>query len=133
MMPGTVIFASVTWCMMLAGFFASRHRRFHPTLMTAINAVDFAFPFYLYLTHDWGRRLFDEGAILSVLLWVHLSFVITLYVLYVVQIQAGLLLLRNDNRLRKEHRAQGISILIVRALVVFTGALLVETTYKSLT
>jgi hypothetical protein len=130
MLSGTVIFTSITWCIMLAGFFLSRYRQLHRALMASIIAVDAAFPFYLYLTKDWGRRLFDEGVILSVLLWVHLSFVVTLYVLYVVQIQAGASLLRDENRLRKEHRAQGIGILVVRALVIFTGALLVESTYK---
>lgn len=131
MIAGTVVFATVTWCIMLANFFLSRYRRLHPTIMTAIVVIDFAFPFYLYLTRDWGRRLFEEGEILSVLLWVHLSFVIMLYVLYVMQLQAGLSLLRHEQRLRKEHRGQGIGILVVRALVVFTGALLVESNYDA--
>jgi len=132
MIAGTVLFASVTWCVMLGNFFLSRFRRLHPTIMMVIIAVDVAFPFYLFFTRDWGRRLFDEGEILSVLLWVHLSFVVMLYVLYAVQIQAGFSLLREGVRLRKEHRAQGISILVVRALVVLTGALLVETNFDTL-
>jgi hypothetical protein len=132
MIAGTVLFATITWCVMLANFFLSRFRRLHPTIMMAIVAIDAAFPFYLFFTRDWGRRLFDEGEILSVLLWVHLSFVVMLYVLYVVQIQAGFSLLREGVRLRKEHRAQGIGILVVRALVVFTGALLVESSYDTL-
>jgi hypothetical protein len=132
MIAGTVLFTSATWCIMLATYFLSRYRWLHPFVMTSIIGIDFAFPFYLYLTRDWGRRLFDEGEILSVLLWVHLSFVVTLYVLYVVQLQVGFSLLRDGSRLRKEHRAQGIGILVVRALVIFTGALLVESSYDVL-
>lgn len=132
MIAGTVLFTSATWCVMLVTYFLSRYRWLHPAVMTGIIVIDFLFPFYLYLTKDWGRRLFDEGQILSVLLWVHLSFVVTLYVLYVVQLQAGLSLLREGPELRREHRAQGIGILVVRALVIFTGALLVESNYNAL-
>ncbi len=123
----TVIYASVTWFVMLAAFLlARRYRRLHVTVMSTMIVLDFLFPFYLYMTKDWGRRLFDEGEILSFMLWTHLLLVITLYVLYVVQIQAGLRLARGEEHPRKDHRAQGIGILITRALVVFTGALMVE-------
>lgn len=125
----TVIYAGVTWCVMLAAFFMHRHRRVHVPVMATIITLDFLFPFYLYMTKDWGRRLFDEGEILSFLLWCHLLLVITLYVLYVVQIQAGLKLLRREEGAREDHRAQGIGILITRGLVVLTGAMLVESTY----
>ena len=33
---------------------------------------------------------------------------------------------RSDNSVRIDHRAQGKALLLVRALVIFTGALLVE-------
>lgn len=127
----TVIYAGVTWCVMLAAFFLHRHRRLHVPVMATIIVLDFLFPFYLYATKDWGRRLFDEGEILSFLLWCHLLMVITLYVLYVVQLQAGAKLLRGDESVRGDHRGQGIGILITRGLVVLTGAMLVESKYDA--
>lgn len=131
-LPETVIYALVSWCVMLLMFFlARRYRRLHVGVMATIITLDFLFPFYLYMTRDWGRRLFDEGEILSFMLWTHLLLVITMYVLYVVQIQAGRRLLRGDNEVRREHRTLGIGILITRGLVVFTGALLVESRYEA--
>lgn len=131
-MPETVAYALASWCVMLAMFFlARRHRRLHVAVMSTIITLDFLFPFYLYLTRDWGRRLFDEGEILSFMLWTHLLLVITMYVLYVVQIQAGRRLLRGDEAGRHEHRTLGIGILVTRGLVVFTGALLVESRYEA--
>jgi hypothetical protein len=123
----TVIYASVTWFVMLAAFLlAGRHRRLHVAVMSTIITLDFLFPFYLYMTKDWGRRLFDEGEILSFMLWTHMLLVITLYVLYAVQIHAGLRLARGEAEPRRDHRMQGIGILVTRAMVVFTGALMVE-------
>ncbi|MDR2877990.1 MAG: hypothetical protein LBV36_08140 [Chromatiales bacterium] len=134
--PETVVYALVSWCVMLLMFFlARRYRRLHVAVMSSIITLDFLFPFYLYLTRDWGRRLFDEGDILSFMLWTHLLLVITMYVLYVVQIQAGRRLLRGEGQersgLRSEHRGLGIAILVARGLVVFTGALLVESHYEA--
>jgi len=126
----TVLYAGITWCVMLAAFFLHRRRRVHVPVMATIMTLDVLFPFYLYMTKDWGRRLFDEGEILSFLLWCHLLLVITLYVLYVVQVQAGLRLVRGDEEARGDHRAQGIGVLITRGLVVLTGAMLVESKHE---
>ncbi|MDX9740837.1 MAG: hypothetical protein RBT81_06625 [Gammaproteobacteria bacterium] len=125
--PETIIYAVVTWFLMLAAFMsARRYRRLHVVTMGTVITLDFLFPFYLYATRDWGRRLFDEGEILSFMLWTHLLLVLTLYVLYVVQIQAGSRLLKGVESARADHRAQGLGILVTRALVIFTGALFIE-------
>lgn len=125
--PETIIYAVVTWFLMLAAFMsARRYRRLHVVTMGTVITLDFLFPFYLYATRDWGRRLFDEGEILSFMLWTHLLLVLTLYVLYVVQIQAGSRLLKGVESARSDHRAQGLGILVTRALVIFTGALFIE-------
>lgn len=125
--PETIIYAVVTWFIMLAAFLSARRRpRLHIGVMATVIVLDFLFPFYLYATRDWYRRLFEEGQILSFMLWTHLLLVFTLYVLYVVQIQAGLRLRRGDEDARTDHRTQGVGILIARALVIATGALLIE-------
>lgn len=129
MLPETVIYAVVSWFLMLGAFFLYRYRRIHLAVMITVIVLDFLFPFYLYATRDWVRRLFDEGEILSFLLWTHLLLVFTLYALYVVQIHAGSKLLRGNEEARGDHRAQGIGILVTRGLVVITGALLVENWY----
>lgn len=126
MIPGTVLFASVTFALMLAAFFLARMRRVHIPIMVSIMVADLFFPIYLYLTRDWHKKLIEHGEILSFLMWMHFLLVITLYVLYVVQIQTARRLLGGDDSVRKDHRSQGIGILITRGLVIFTGALLAE-------
>lgn len=130
--PETIVYAVVSWFVMLVAFmFARRQRRLHMLVMGTIIVLDFLFPFYLYGTRDWGRRLFDEGEILSFMLWTHLILVLTLYVLYVVQIQAGSKLLKGQESARGDHRAQGLGILVTRALVIITGAMLIESPYDA--
>lgn len=126
MIAGTVLFAAATYIVMLAGFYWSHWRRLHIGIMVGIMAFDIMMPIYLYLNKDWYRRLIKEGELTSYLLWTHFLLLLTLYMLYVMQIQAGRRLLRGGGN-RAEHRAQGKAILIVRAFVIATGALLVET------
>lgn len=130
MIPGTVLFATTTFVIMLVTFFLARVRRVHVPVMIAIMVVDLFFPVYLYLTRDWHKKLIEHGEIFSFLMWMHFILVITLYVLYVVQIQTARRLLGGDDTMRKDHRAQGIGILIARGLVIFTGALLAEPVYS---
>lgn len=132
LIPETIVYAVVSWFLMLAAFLSARRRRsLHVGVMATVILLDFLFPFYLYATRDWGRRLFDEGEILSFMLWTHLLLVLTLYVLYVVQIQAGSRLLKGDESARGDHRAQGLGILATRALVIVTGAMLIESPYDA--
>jgi hypothetical protein len=126
MISGTLIFMTLTWLVMLGAFFLHRYRGLHLSVMASVIALDVCFPFYLLMTRDWQKRFFQDGEILSFLLWMHLMLIITLYVLYVVQVQAGRKILRGDTKIRAEHRGQGIGILITRALVIMTGGLLVE-------
>jgi len=126
MIPGTVLFATTTFLIMLAAFFLARERRVHVPVMISIMVIDLFFPFYLYMTRDWYKKLIEHGEIFSFLVWMHFLLVITLYVLYVVQIQTARRLLVGDGAVRKDHRVQGIGILITRGLVIVTGALLAE-------
>ena len=126
MTAGTVLFAAATYLVMLAGFYCSRWRRLHIGIMVGVMLFDLSMPFYLYLNKDWHRRLIREGELTSYLLWTHFLLLLTLYMLYILQIQAGRRLLRDED-IRAEHSAQGKTILVVRAFVIATGALLVET------
>ncbi len=126
MISATLIFMTATWVLMVVAFFLHRVRGFHIAVMGSVILIDVFFPLYLVLTRDWWKRLFLDGEILTFLLWMHLMLIITLYVLYIVQVQAGRRLLRGDDTIRSEHRGQGIAILVTRALVILTGGLLVE-------
>jgi hypothetical protein len=126
MISTTLIFMTLTWVAMLGAFFLHRLRSVHIAILGAVIVIDVCFPFYLFLTRDWQKRLFEDGEILSFLLWMHLLLVITLYVLYVLQVQAGRRILRGDDEVRGEHRGQGIAILVTRALVIMSGGLLFE-------
>lgn len=126
MVAGTILFAVATYVVMVVSFFYARVRRFHMPVMASIMVIDLFFPVYLYMTRDWGRRLLEEGEIFSFLIWMHFILVITLYTLYVVQVQTARRILKSDPDSRRDHRSQGIGILITRALVILTGALLAE-------
>ncbi len=128
MIAGTVLFVVATYFLMVAAFYHAGLRKFHVPVMITIMVCDLFFPVYLVLTRDWYQRLILDEDILTFGVWMHLGAVISLFVLYAVQIQAGHHLLKgsNDDRHRQDHRAQGKTILAVRALVIFTGALLVQ-------
>ena len=126
MIAGTVIFVSITYLIMVAAYFLHHYRRLHITVMASIMLTDFFFPVYLYLTHDWGKRLIDHEEIFSFLIWMHFILLISLYILYVFQIQAGRKILQGDEQARADHKGQAKGILIAKALVIITGALLVE-------
>ena len=128
MLAGTVLYAVATYLLMVAAFYHARTRKFHVPIMISIMISDLLFPFYLVATRDWYQRLIVHEDILTFGVWMHLGAVVSLLVLYAVQIQAGLALLkdRDGERSRGDHRAQGKAILIIRAFVIFTGALLVQ-------
>lgn len=125
-MPGTVMFALATYALMLLAAYYARYRALHMPLMAAIIVSDLFFPVYLYLTRNWYRRLIEHAEIFSFLLWMHFILVITLYMLYAVQVKSARALLRGTDGARGAHRSQAIGILITRALVILTGALLAE-------
>lgn len=128
MLPGTVLFSAATYLAMWVGYYLSAHRRWHVSIMATVMICDMGMPFYLYATRDWYKRLFVHEEIATFLIWMHFFLLITLYVLYVLQVSAGRKLLKDagDAEKRVEHRGQAKAILVVKALVVLTGALLVE-------
>lgn len=94
--------------------------------MVAIIIYDICMPFYLYATRDWYRRLIEQEEIFSMMIWTHVILLITLYVLYALQVMAGRRLLKGDQEPREDHAAQGKGILITRALVIISAMMLVE-------
>lgn len=126
MLAGTVLFAFATYLLMLVAYFWSWRRRFHIPVMIGVILFDLCMPFYLYLNKDWYRRLIEQGELTSFLLWTHFLLLITLYILYFMQVQTGRRLFSGQASMRAEHGPQGRGVLVVRACVIITGALLVE-------
>jgi hypothetical protein len=126
MLAETVIAAMVTYVVMVAAVYWHRIRRFHVTVMVAMMLFDLAMPFYLYANRDWKTRLIDDGDILSFLVWSHFGLLIALFVLYFIQALAGRKLLAGDQSAWAEHKNVAKGILLVRALVIISGALLVQ-------
>lgn len=122
----TVWAALLTYAVMLVAFRYAKQRAFHVLGMTSVILFDLGMPVYLYLYKDWYRRLIVESELTSFLVWIHFMMLVMMYALYVMQVKTALRLLRCDNSVRIDHRAQGRAVLLVRALVIFTGALLVE-------
>lgn len=110
--------------MALACYFRRRHR-WHVALMAGVMLFDVLFPVWLYLTHDWKRRLIDNGELFSFLVWTHLFLILTLYSLYVLQGMAGRQLLARNEAGREAHRVQSRGIFIIRAFVFLSGVLLI--------
>lgn len=121
-----VVVAVITYLIMLAAFFLPHLRRLHITVMVSMVIFDLCVPFYLMLNRDFKARLIDSGDILSFGVWMHFGLVVTLYILYFIQIQSAFKLLRGDEEVRAEHHGQGKAILAVRAFVILTGAMLID-------
>lgn len=126
MLAETVIIATLTYPIMLFGYYMRERKRIHIPIMVSIMIFDLLTPFYLYATRDWKVRLIDDGDILSFMVWTHFGLLIALFVLYGIQIAAGKRLLRGDATARPEHRSVAKGLFLVRALVIASGALLVQ-------
>jgi len=122
----TVIVATLTYPVMLFGYYMRERKKIHIPIMVSIMIFDVLTPFYLYSTRDWKVRLIDDGDILSFMVWTHFGLLITLFVLYALQIAAGRQLLKGNAAARPEHRNIAKGLLLVRALVIASGALLVQ-------
>ena len=114
---------------MLVAIYWHRAHPFHVPVMFAVILFDIGMPFYLMMTRDWSKRLLTDGDIMSFGVWMHFGVIISLFVLYAIQVSAGLKLLKtgtdtDDNR--SEHRMLAKGILLARALVITTGAMLSE-------
>ncbi len=125
-MPGTILAALLTYVLMLAAFYWRKSRRFHVGAMVVVILFDIAMPFYLITHRDWYERLITGGEILNFLIWMHLGLIITLYALYVMQVKAGLALMKGVEIARETHRTQGLGLLATRGMVIITGSILYE-------
>lgn len=123
---GPVIVSILTYLLMLLAYRYRNKLGFHIPVMVAIVIYDLCMPFYLYATRDWYRRLIEQEEIFSMMIWTHVILLITLYVLYALQIIAGRQLLKGDSEAREDHAAQGKGILATRALVILSAMMLVE-------
>jgi len=118
----------LTYFVMLWAYYLRRIKWFHVSTMVLIILFDLSMPVYLYMTRDWNTRLIHDGDIFSFGVWMHFGLLITLFVLYVIQVMAGIKLLQGESApdSRGEHRSVAKGILIVRALVIVSGALLAQ-------
>ena len=120
----TTIAATITFIVMLIAYKYAHIRKFHISTMIGCMIFDLLMPIYLYLNRDWYERLITGGEILNFLPWMHIGLVLTVYVLYVMQIIEGKKVLAGGPR--EMHKVQAKGILLARAIMIFTGALLYE-------
>ena len=129
-MAGPFYAAVATYLVMILAFYWHQKRGFHITVMVSVILFDISMPFYLASTRDWYTRLIEHGDILSFGVWTHFGLLVALFVLYAMQIHSALHLLKasaaDETQIRADHRAQAKGILLVRALVIVTGAMLAE-------
>ncbi len=125
-LSGPVILSMATFVLMLIAYRYRTKLWFHIPVMISIIIYDLCMPFYLYATRDWYRRLIEQEEIFSMMIWTHIILLITLYVLYSLQIIAGRRLLKKDWEAREDHAAQGKGIIVTRALVIISAMMLVE-------
>jgi len=128
-METSILLVLISFVVMAAAWYWRKQKRFHISAMISLMVFDVMFPVYLYLTHDWKKRLIDEGEIFSSLLWSHLMLVMILYALYVLQVSAGRAMLAHrvgakHQHHRDEHQKQFIGIVVARLLVFASGWLL---------
>ena len=124
-MPTSVILVLISFMVMAGAIYGRKRHALHISMMGSVMLFDLIFPVWLYLTHDWKHRLIDQGDILSFLVWAHFFLIMTLYVLYVLQIQEGKQLLAKQKDARQNHRVQSRGIILVRVFVFLSGALLI--------
>ncbi len=128
----TILVAVMTLVVMIGAYFLSKNKLVHISVMGGVIAFDLIMPVYLLLTRDWYTRLIEREDILTFGVWMHFFVVLVLYVLYLFQILAALKILKKedaDGTARNEHRAQAKGIILIRAFVIFTGALLYDPEY----
>lgn len=121
----SVALVLLSFVVMAVAYYVRRQHRWHVSLMGSVMLFDMVFPVWLYLTHDWKRRLIDDGELFSFLVWMHFFLILTLYSLYVLQVLAGREMLARNHQARDSHRVQSRGIFIIRTLVFLSGALLI--------
>ncbi len=124
MLLTTSLAAFLSYLLMLAAYFRPRQRYFHIPVMIATMVFDVALPIFLYLHRNWWHRLIEQQDIFSSLVWMHFILLITMYALDGAQINSARKVLKGDFTARDDHHSQGRALLIVRALVILSGAIL---------
>jgi len=124
-MPLSVVLVLISFAVMAVAWGVRKRHPLHIGMMSAVMVFDLFFPIWLYMTHEWVKRLIEQGELFSFLIWAHLFLDLTLYALYVMQIQAGKQILAGNLEGRHNHRVQSKGILVVRTLVFITGAMLI--------
>ncbi|MDQ6999623.1 MAG: hypothetical protein Q9M12_01895 [Mariprofundus sp.] len=124
-MPLSVMIVLISFVVLAVAWLVKKNHILHITLMSCIMIFDVLFPVWLYMTHDWVKRLIDDGELLSFAIWAHIFLILTLYALYVLQVQAGRQLLNGQRDARPNHQVQSRGIVIVRLFVFLSGALLI--------
>ncbi|MBI3902422.1 MAG: hypothetical protein HY306_05685 [Nitrosomonadales bacterium] len=123
-MPITSLAAIASYLLMLAAYFLPRQRWLHIPAMAAIMLFDVGLPIYLYTHRNWWHRLIEQQDILSFLVWMHFGLIVAIYALDILQIQSARKILRGIKEARAEHHGQGKALLVIRGLVILTGAIL---------
>jgi len=118
------LFSSISMLIMLAAYYRPRPRAWHASVMVVCMLYDVCVPFYLYGARNWPHRLIEQGGIFDFLVWMHVVLDILLFVLYAMQIHAGIRLWRGLTESRILHAQQARVILAVRTLVIISGGLL---------
>jgi len=124
-MPLSVWLVLISFVVLAAAWVVKKNHHLHVTLMGCVMVFDMLFPVWLYMTHNWIKRLIDDGELLSFAIWAHVFLILTLYALYVLQIQAGRQMLAGHIQAQPEHRVQSRGIVIARLFVFLSGALLI--------
>lgn len=120
----TSLAAFFSYLLMLVAYFLPRQRYLHIPVMSAIMIFDVALPIYLYMHRDWWHRLIEQQEIFSSLVWMHLILLIAMYALDAAQIHTARKILKGDPSARSEHHSQAKALLIVRGLLILSGAIL---------
>jgi len=126
----TILVAVITLVIMIGAYFLSKNKVVHIGIMGAVIAFDIMMPVYLFMTRDWYTRLIEREDIFTFGVWMHFFVVLVLYVLYFFQVLTALKMLKKEDAdARTDHRAQAKGIILIRAFVIFTGALLYDPEY----
>lgn len=116
--------ALFSYLLMLAAYFLPRQRFFHIPAMIAVMVFDVSLPAYLYLHRHWWHRLIEQREIFSSLVWMHLILLIAMYALDAAQIHSARKMLKGNLAARSDHHTQGKALLVVRGLLIVSGAIL---------
>lgn len=118
------LISSISMLIMLVAYWRPRPRAWHVSAMAVCMIYDLCVPFYLYGARNWPHRLIEQGGIFDFLVWMHVVLDILLFVLYAMQIHAGIRLWQGVKESRVLHTQQAKVILAVRALVIISGGML---------